>query len=81
MLSLSHCAWAWKWKSDRKIKSEKEIKRQSRGRVGAGINTWGDKHLARKEVKQGWRALERKCKHLFASVLVSACIHTKYLCV
>lgn len=26
--AASHCAWVWKRKSDRKIKSEKEIKRQ-----------------------------------------------------
>lgn len=33
--AASHCAWVWKWKSDRKIKTEKEIKRQG---VGGGIN-------------------------------------------
>lgn len=66
-------------KSDRKIKSKEEIKRQSGGGK-ARWNTfggWGGEQIVREGVKRR----ERECKHPFASVLVSARFHSEHLCV
>lgn len=45
MLSLSHCAWVWKWKSDRKIKSDKEAEQ----REGGGWNKYVGRQTHSKE--------------------------------
>lgn len=64
-------------KSDRKIKSEEEIKRQSGGGGREMEYIGGGEQIVREGVKRR----ERECKHPFASVLVSARFHSEHLCV